>query len=159
MCQFSCLNTRGSQDRVVVIRWSDWCCYWQTASVPRQVWTWLFLMILPPPGCNRALKSLSVFLFLLCFFEISQKRLKLFNIRPISSFCKKTWNVKKCCGRTNLDSVHIKASISISHDSAKRVWRVPGFNISSWSCFQVVDNYFQKFNWELRLDKNNSSNR
>ena len=44
--------------------------------------------------------------FLLCIFEISQKRLKPFIIRPISSFCKKkTWNMKKCYGRGNLGSV------------------------------------------------------
>ena len=32
--------------RGVAIKWSDWCCYWQTASVPRQVWTWLCLVSL-----------------------------------------------------------------------------------------------------------------
>ena len=72
--------------------------------------------------CNQALKSC---FFFISIFEISQKRQKLFIISAISNFCKKSWNVKKWCSRSNLGSVDIKAPITISYDGAKRTWRVP----------------------------------
>ena len=101
----------------IAIKWPGWCCYWQTASVPRHDWT----LLCPPPYmryymkkcCNRALKSFFSFIFP-----------KLFIIRPISSFCKKKpWNVKKFCCRSNLGTLHIKAPNLRKRDLTRPWWR------------------------------------
>ena len=74
---------------------------------------------------NRALKSLFFFCFV--FSKYLKNGLNYLLFALIFIFVKKTWNVKKCCGLSNLGLVHIKAPASVLHDGAKETWRVPVF--------------------------------
>ena len=92
---------------------------------------------------NRALKS-----FFFCFV-ISKYLLKVWNyllFDLLVLFVKKPWNVKKCYGRSNLGTEHIKEPISISHDGANGTWRVPGDSNQCKTSFLINNSTTQASN-------------